>query len=132
LGELITGGIAIVAGVVAGVELFMHLPITSEARKMRNTIRQSIAVISSSRISDHWKEKSTQRYSLTIMISSCLLFFYLISILLTFCLIYALSGFFLYGSLEQAISQLFQIKIQLLAVVVGILYGFARKLVVDG
>lgn len=127
LNELTAGVIATVPGVVATVELFMRLPISAEIGKLHATTGKSIKVISSSRISDHWKEKATQRYSRTILTSSCLLFFYLIVLLMAFCAVYVLAGLFLFAGIEQGLAQLLQVKIQLVAVVVGVLYTFMRK-----
>lgn len=127
LSEFIAGAVATVPGVVAVVELFTWLPISAEIGKLHTTTTKSIRVISSSRISDHWKEKSTQRYSRTLLTSSCLLFLYLIMLLTAFCAVYALAGFFLFDNIEQGINQLLLVKTQLVAVVVGVMYGFTRK-----
>jgi hypothetical protein len=132
LSELTASVIATVPSVVAAVELFIRLPIGTEICKLRSTMSKSIKVVSSSRISDHWKEKATQRYSLSIMTSSWLLFLYVVALFVVFCVIYALAGLFLFESVQQAISQLMQIKIQFVVIGIGVLYAFLRKSLFNG
>lgn len=118
---------ATVLSVVAVGELFIRLPLVEEIRKLKSTIGKSFKVVSSSRISDHWKEKATQRYSRTILTSTCLLSIYLLMLPVTFCIIYGLSSLLVFESMEVAIAQLLQIKVQFIVVVLSIVYVFLRK-----
>lgn len=47
-----------------GIELLFRLPLAGPLKRLATSSRKAIRVISSSRISDHWKEKALQRYSL--------------------------------------------------------------------
>jgi hypothetical protein len=55
---LILGLLSIIA-----VELFLRLPVLNPIRKLIQTSQKATKVLSSSHISDHWKEKVLQRYS---------------------------------------------------------------------
>ncbi|MFT4517931.1 MAG: hypothetical protein ACI9JM_000308 [Halioglobus sp.] len=48
---------------IIAVELFLRLPVLSPIKKLINTSQKATKVLSSSHISDHWKEKVLQRYS---------------------------------------------------------------------
>ena len=119
--------VASVPGVVAVVELFTRLPLMGEIRKLQRTMGKSVKVVSSSRISDHWKEKATQRYSRTILTSSCLLFFYLVLLLVIFCIGYGLVSLLLFEHMEGALDQLLQIKVQFIIIAIGMVYVLLRK-----
>lgn len=66
---------------VAAIELFIRLPFLKQVARLGEIGRKTSWVISSSRISDHWKEKVLQRYSRDLAVCSILLGFYMIIIL---------------------------------------------------
>lgn len=68
------------AGALAGaaaVEMFARLPFIESVRRIARSGRTTAWVISSSKISDHWKEKVLLAYSGQMARQSCLLIIYL-------------------------------------------------------
>ncbi len=63
----------LIAGVLAS-EAFLRLPLLSTIQKVSVTAKKSGAVLTSKRISDHWKERVLPRYSLVIGKGSVLFF----------------------------------------------------------
>ncbi|MDX1735021.1 MAG: hypothetical protein R3228_11670 [Halioglobus sp.] len=55
---------------VIGIELFIALPFLRHIAALGDVSRKTMRVISSARISDHWKEKALQRYSRDMAVSS--------------------------------------------------------------
>ena len=86
--------------VVPVVEVALASPLVKSMRKMAGTSRKSVRVVMSSRISDHWKEKTLPRYSMAILGSSLAALFWLIVLALIF-------GAGLYGS-AWAFSEQFE------------------------
>jgi hypothetical protein len=62
---------------IVAIELFMLLPFLKSVARLGEISRKSAKVISSSRISDHWKEKALQRYSRDMAVCSITLGFYM-------------------------------------------------------
>jgi cytochrome c biogenesis protein CcdA len=55
---------------VIAIESFLFLPVMAQVKKLAAVSQKSLKVISSPRISDHWKEKVLQRYSRDMAVAS--------------------------------------------------------------
>jgi hypothetical protein len=55
---------------IVAVELFLRLPLARQARELTATLHKVTRVITSSAISDHWKEKVLLRYSGSIAMTT--------------------------------------------------------------
>lgn len=70
--------LALVVVSIIAVELFTRLPFMPQVTRLGQISRKSRWVIGSPRISDHWKEKALQRYSIDMMRCSLLLGVFLV------------------------------------------------------
>ena len=66
------------------VELFLRLPLIAHAKELADTLQKSLKVLKSPRISDHWKEKTLQAYSLRLFKHSIVVFLLLVAALSPF------------------------------------------------
>jgi len=115
---------------VFAIELFFHLPVLDPIRGLINVSQKTVKVLSSSRISDHWKEKVLLRYSRDMALASIK-----IGLGLTFVLILVSAGalsidLVLPGevtTLEYAVTG----EGLLLATLISIAYLFLRKRIVS-
>ncbi|GAB4382122.1 hypothetical protein [Albidovulum sp.] len=64
----------VLAASVLACEVILRLPLVEQLRKLSGTARKSSHVLSSRRISDHWKERVLPRYAWTIGRGSVILF----------------------------------------------------------
>ena len=126
-GELGVVALAMVPGVVIVIELFFKLPIIQCVHTLRKTTTKAFAVISSSGISDHWKEKAVPCYARKMMITSLGITLYLAVLLLTFGIIYSLVGILVFDNLHDLMEQLFRLEMQVIVIAIGLLYGVLRK-----
>jgi hypothetical protein len=62
---------------VIGVEYILHIPLLSKIESLSTNARKSIAVIGSSKISDHWKEVVLLRYARDMLAYALLVAFML-------------------------------------------------------
>ena len=74
------------------VELFIRLPLAANVKGLTGTMNKSFKVLKSPRISDHWKEKTMQAYSLRLFIHSILILLIIMVALLPFAVIGYLSA----------------------------------------
>ncbi len=63
---------------ILGVELFIRLPFRKYIAALGHVSKKSVRVVTSSVISDHWKEKALQRYSRDMALASLSIGFLLI------------------------------------------------------
>ena len=111
----------LIAGVLAS-EAFLRLPLMPTIREVSATARKSGRVLSSKRISDHWKERVLQRYSLVIGKGSVLFFLMLCLALLPV----ALLGLIYPGGLSAWAEALMRPLVILVLCVVSIGYIVVR------
>lgn len=109
------------------VELFLYLPMVSKLRCLNATVKKSIGVISSRRISDHWKEKAVQHYAFQIMQLSLLLLFYLLLLLILFVTVFVGLSLLTGSSFSAAVEKMIFVKVQLAALIAAVSYGVVRK-----
>lgn len=64
-----------------GIEIFIALSFLHYVKALTMVSQKAVAVMTSSRISDHWKEKVLQRYSGDMAVASLMLGFLLIVLL---------------------------------------------------
>ena len=111
---------------IVAIELFMALPFLKAVGRLSEVSRKATKVISSSKISDHWKEKALQRYSRDMAVCSISLGFYMVVV---FGAVIAL-GFALDTAMQPEISTLdyaMTMEGLLLATGFAFLYIFVRK-----
>ena len=111
---------------IVAIELFMALPFLKAVGRLSEVSRKATKVISSSKISDHWKEKALQRYSRDMAVCSISLGFYMVVV---FGAVIAL-GFALDTAMQPEISTLdyaMTMEGLLLATGFAFLYIFVRR-----
>lgn len=119
--------LALVPGVIVFVELFFRLPVVRQAQSIRINAAKALKVILSSRISDHWKEKSIPVYAVRILLSSLLGAFYLAVTCLVSGAIFGLAGFVLLKNMPALMDFFLSIRVQVGLVVIGMLYVWLRR-----
>lgn len=80
---------------IASVEIFIKLNLIERAQLTTVIIKKVAQVISSKKISDHWKERAVPIYSIKLMLSSLQILFILIAIILIFLIFNFISDSFL-------------------------------------
>lgn len=125
-GKLLIIAICLVPGIIAFVELFLRLPFFKHLHYLKSDSTKALSVISSSNISDHWKEKVIPRYARNILSSSLIILLYMVMLLITFSAVYCLSGFLFFKDITVVIATLYRVDMQIIAVFIGMLYGFMR------
>jgi|GEM_PF-5289228 len=124
--EIVTGMIAAFS-VFPVVELFFFLPVMSKINQLNMTAQKAIRVLSSKSISDHWKEKVIQRYSLHILSVSLLLLFFIVLLLVLFVFVFCSLSLLAGAPFSSAIQNMISVKIQLIALVAALVYGVVRR-----
>ena len=111
---------------ILGVELFIRLPFRRYIVALWHVSKKSVRVVTSSGISDHWKEKALQRYSRDMALASLRIGFLLvvmgllIGIAAYLCDLLLPSG----GSILEFISSGSGISV---AIIVSCVYVFVRN-----
>ena len=86
------------------VELFIRLPLIANVKGLTHVMNKAFKVLKSPRISDHWKEKATQAYSLKLFVHSIKVLVLLMVALAPFAVIGymgELSGYYMTPLLES-------------------------------
>lgn len=124
---MLVTAIAALLGAVVFVELFLRLPVINQTKALSAALHRSAGVMKSRRISDHWKERVLPRYSAMIMAGSLKIGLFLIICLAAFCVVYC--GFFALfgGGLDVAFASMLTWQTQLLVIILGACYAFARQ-----
>ena len=73
------------------VELLIRLPISLTLTQLRTTVSRVSAILTSRKISDHWKEKALPKYALRLFNLTMLLGVYIIVAFIPFILLSAVS-----------------------------------------
>lgn len=71
-------------GIIVSTELFLRLPLGRSLYVLKETGHKAIYSISSSKISDHWKEIVLPRYALRIFTTSLCMFMFIVLALIPF------------------------------------------------
>ncbi len=117
--------LAVVPATVVFTECLFRCPLVAITRSMSKVAAKSLRVVSSRRISEHWKEAVLVRYSGMLLVTSCLAFVWLIAFVAAFIVVFGLTKYLFAGELTimTAVPSVFETAA---ASVVGVLYGFAR------
>ncbi len=118
--------LAALPGAVVFVELFRLLPMMANLRRLAVTSQKVMRLVSSSRTSDHWKEKTLPHYAGVILGASLLNLVYLVIMAAGFVLAFALVGMWIFGGLAGAMSQLLEPSTQIIAALLGTVYAVLR------
>jgi hypothetical protein len=119
--------IALVA-VVAGVEALYRLPFRRALRGLGATTRKARRVLTSKRISEHWKEKAVTRYSLLLLGDSLRLLFAIVALgavviaVTTAGLVLSIGR----NGIERVIPILMDPSVEGIMLVAGVVYGAWR------
>lgn len=108
------------------VELFLLLPFSSVLKTLYKDSTQSLSVLKSKAISDHWKEKVIPHYAGLIFKSTCLLGLFLVVVFSIFVLTFLIISYALQYNFEQSIALLLSLNTQISALLIGCLYAAAR------
>ena len=119
--------ISVLPAVIIFVELFLLLPVVKTVIKLRDNSSSAVRLIKDANISDEEKGRVMRQHSLTIMICSLQILFYLLILLLAFATVYILLGWLLLASWQLALNYLWQLWIQAVIVVFGIIYSLLRQ-----
>ena len=76
---------------ISFVELLIRLPIPLTLTQLRTTVSRGSAILTSRKISDHWKEKALPKYALRLFNLTMLLGVYIIVAFIPFILLSAVS-----------------------------------------
>ncbi len=118
---------SIVVSVIAVVELLFRLPFASHVNQVRNISSKAIHTVTSSKVSDRWKEKVLPVYSFKIFCSSIMFGIYLVAAFSVFVFIYALVGLVFFDTFHDSVKSLYQWEIEGIICIVGIGYAWFRK-----
>ena len=109
------------------VELFFLLPFTDRVLRLTRDLKKSAAVIRSSRISDHWKQKALPRYSRNILLSSMVLALFIGILFPAFLVAYGLLGLLFIGDVRDVFLTFNTLEAQFIVLVSGVVYGIVRN-----
>ena len=115
---------------IFAIELFFFFPILRPVKRLVEVSQKTVRVISSHRISDHWKEKALQRYSRDMAVSSLAMAFGLLSVLV----LVSIAAWLLdlvTASDTPTLEYLVSLQGLSLATVFSLLYLYARKRIVQ-
>jgi len=126
-GDLAMPAALVAAPCIAFIETFRALPFGAELTRIKTVAMKSFAVIGSSSISDHWKERVVPRYSLLLIRSTFLLGFYLLLCVTVFAVSYLAVCSLLSYDLEQSLPLLVKAETQVSALLVSLLYFALRS-----
>lgn len=128
---LATDVFAAAIGVTAALLLLTRLPFESSLKSLIATVGKSLSVVTSSRISDHWKERAVPAYSLKIFRASLALLAMMAGLLAAFAGAFTLAWWPLSENLTTAAERLLHWQSQLAALAVALAWwlrpGFLRR-----
>ena len=73
------------------VELLIRLPISLTLTQLRATVSRMLAILTSRKISDHWKERALPKYALRLFKLTMLLAVYIVAAFIPFILLSVVS-----------------------------------------
>ena len=124
---LIIQFVVIFPAVIAVVELMARLPLKTAVDGLLLYIPKAVHLITSSKISDHWKEKVIPVYAGKILRASLLLAFWMMLLLSVFGGLFGAVGFLVYGDIDTVWVKFLTISTQLMALIIGGLYWKLRR-----
>ena len=118
--------ISMILGVIIAMELFFYIRINQYVHTMKGTALKAVAILSTSKISDHWKEKILPHYAVKIMVSSLKMANGLVLLLLSFCMVYGF-GIACIGRFPEGFQRLSMLDMQAMVVGISLIYGLVRR-----
>ena len=113
--------------VIIFVELVLFLPVTKYSLHILEMSQKAFSVLKTSNVSDRWKEKILPFYSGQILKSSLIVTFFLILLLLCFAGTFYSFGLVIFENKNEIIKSFSSISMQVVAILMGMLYGILRK-----
>lgn len=117
---LLIDSVGAAAGVSAAVPILRLLPVSGVLGRLSTIVRRSLGVVSSRRISDHWKERVLPVYAIRILGDSLRLAAVLALLLATYAGTFVLVLWVVTGSLDVGIERLLAWPPQLIACILAI------------
>lgn len=127
MAALILDGFAVALGLALAIVAFHRLPLTAVLRRLAITLRKSLSVTTSSRISDHWKERVVPVYALTIFRDSLVLALQVFCLAAIFVVIFVMACWPFVASVDEAFGRLWRWQPQAMALVFGIGYWLWQR-----
>jgi hypothetical protein len=112
----------LIVGTFLGCELGLRLPWIKAVRQILTFMTKSIAVLTSDKISDHWKERVLPGYAIRLLSAS----FYLTVSCVILLLPLVAAGWFITGAFESAYEPWLEISHLIIVTGVAAIYLFMR------
>ncbi len=125
--QFVFGTIPMVVGAIVVMELFFFFQVKQIVYAVKSTALKAAAVISASKISDHWKEKILPSYAAKIMASTFRISYVLGFLVVSFGIVYGCLGMFVFESLPEGFEQLLRLDMQCIVLSVSMIYGVLRN-----
>lgn len=124
--ETIEGGLIVTPATLVAAHIFFWLPFLSASHAIQRNSRKSIHLMTSSAISDHWKEKILPVYAASIAANSLILGGLLILVAAAYGAVLYATGK-LWNTHFDFFASLQRVDYAVYAIVIATLYLFARK-----
>lgn len=113
------------------VECVLRLPVIPTLWGLPTTISKAMKVMTSSKVSDHWKELVLRSYAFAILrLSLALLLMFLIG-LIAFAVTLQAVGMAIHGSFD-ARAAILRIDVAIVATIIAVIYFLARRAIANG
>ncbi len=122
MNEFVSNILSATPAVIAMIEALRYWNIFPRIARLRRVSKQSIHVLLSNRISDHWKEISLRYYGYIVMKEAVVLFGQVFLSLALLVGIYGLLGATLIDSKFELISSILTVETQVVMIMVSIVY----------
>ncbi|MDT7040984.1 hypothetical protein [Candidatus Nitronereus thalassa] len=124
--QSIFAAIPMVIGAVIVTELFFYVQVNHYVQAVKGTALKAFAVLSTSKISDHWKEKILPYYAAKILAATIKVFYCLGLLVVSFCVVYGLIGLVVFESLPEGLENLYRLDMQIIVIAISMIYGLFR------
>jgi len=125
--QFVAATIPMIVGVIIVMELFFLFQVKQNIYAVKNTALKAVAVLSTSKISDHWKEKILPTYATKIMASTLRISYILGLLVVSFGIVYGLLGILVFESMPEGFEQLLRFDMQCIVMGVSVIYGALRN-----
>lgn len=125
--QFVIAAIPMVAGVIIVMELFFYFQVSQYVHALKATALKAFAVVSTSKISDHWKEKILPCYAAQIMAATLKISYCFGLLVISFGIVYGLIGLLVFESLPEGLENLYRLDMQIIVMGISVIYGLFRN-----
>jgi len=125
--QFFIAAIPMVTSVIIVMELFFHFQVSQYVHALKGIGLKAFAVLSTSRISDHWKEKILPCYAVKILSGTIKISYCIGLLVISFGIVYGLIGLLVFESLPEGLENLYRLDMQIIVMGISVIYGLFRN-----